>query len=197
MNEKTIKEIAAGLAERCFEKEGVYVLSAEEIEVFIKEKVEAARSAAQKGKVVRSVKKSDWALVKDAEALGLMVGMTGLMERNRTALNEELGSYFRSQLPEYSGIFDKDEEEILYAINEYLEEHKIDKHPLAFPISHGTDIHLIPVNENIQLKVVVVDEYFGDGDFSKYVMADFFLINEHATKEDVDGLIAFVNEVLM
>ncbi|MNG30082.1 hypothetical protein D3C84_1156200 [compost metagenome] len=46
----------------------------------------------------------------------------------------------------------------------------------------------------MQLKLIVADEYYGDGDYSKYVMADFFMINENSTKEDVDQLIEFVKK---
>lgn len=143
------------------------------------------------------IKKADWAIVREAENEGLMVGMTGLVERKRTDLNNELSDYFRKQLPKYSGGYDEYEgEDILYSINEYLTENNIDKHQLDFPFSSGADVHLIPINENIQLKLVVADEYYGDGDYAKYVMADFFMINEFATKQDVDVLINFIKKHL-
>lgn len=108
-----------------------------------------------------------------------------------------LSDYFRKQMPSYMGSFDEYAgEDILYSINEYLATKNIDKYPLDFPFTSGTDIHLIPINENIQLKVVIADEYYGDGDYSKYVEADFFLINEKTTKKDVDGLVEFVKENL-
>ncbi|WP_332287123.1 hypothetical protein [Bacillus velezensis] len=56
---------------------------------------------------------------------------------------------------------------------------------------------MVPITENIQLKVVVADEYYGDGDYSKYVMADFFLINDKATTKDVDTLLQFVKKHLL
>ncbi|MEK4632505.1 MULTISPECIES: hypothetical protein [Bacillus] len=143
------------------------------------------------------LKKADWTVVREAEEQGLMVGMTGHIERKRTNLNNELSDYFRKQLPDYTGSFDENEgEEILYSINEYITENNIDMYPLDFPITEGTDVHLIPI-ENIQLKVVVADEYYGDGDYSKYVMADFFLINDKATTKDVDTLIQFVKKHLL
>ncbi|MCC9021715.1 hypothetical protein [Bacillus nakamurai] len=144
------------------------------------------------------LKKADWTVVREAEEQGLMVGMTGHIERKRTNLNNELSDYFRKQLPDYTGSFDENEgEEILYSINEYITENNIDMYPLDFPITEGTDVHLIPITENIQLKVVVADEYYGDGDYSKYVMADFFLINDKATTKDVDTLIQFVKKHLL
>jgi hypothetical protein len=143
------------------------------------------------------LKKSDWTIVKEAEDKGLMVAMTSLVEGNRTELNDKLSLYFREQMPNYKGVWDEDEgEDVLYNINDYLEKNNIDKYPLDFPISSGTDVHLIPITENIQLKVVVADEYYGSGEYSKYVMIDFFLINENATKQDVDQLIEFVKKYL-
>ncbi|MCK1999886.1 hypothetical protein MZM54_00630 [[Brevibacterium] frigoritolerans] len=143
------------------------------------------------------LKKSDWTIVREAEQEGLAVGMTGTIEPNRTELNKELSEYFRKNITGYSGSFGEDEgEDILYSINSYMKENNIDKYPLDFPMSSGTDIHLIPIGENIQLKVVVADEYYGDGDYAKYVMIDFFLINETTTKQDVDVLIEFVGRYL-
>lgn len=144
-----------------------------------------------------NIVKSDLALIRKAENLGLMVGMTGLVEQKRTDLNNELSDYFRKSLPNYSGSFDEDTgEDILYSINEYLQEKQIDKPSLDFPFVSGSDVHLIPINENIALKVIVADEYYGDGEYAKYVMANFFKITEHTTKSDVDELIEFVKTVL-
>lgn len=143
------------------------------------------------------MKKSDWALVREAEEQGLMVGMTGIVERNRTELNKELSQYFRKQMPNYSGSYDADEgEELLESINEFIMENQIDMPHLEYPYSEGSEIYLIPINENIQLKMIVADEYHGDGNFEKYVMADFFKINENATKDDVDKLIVFINKYM-
>ncbi|MGG1363543.1 hypothetical protein ABE287_18150 [Bacillus velezensis] len=144
------------------------------------------------------LKKADWVIVREAEEQGLMVSMTGHIERKRTDLNKELSDYFRKQLPGYTGSFDENEgEEILYSINEYITENKIDKYPSYFSFAGETDVHLVPITENIQLKVVVADEYYGDGDYSKYVMADFFLINDKATTKDVDTLLQFVKKHLL
>ncbi|WPS85417.1 hypothetical protein SMD22_01955 (plasmid) [Brevibacillus halotolerans] len=141
--------------------------------------------------------KTDCTIIKEAKEKGLMVGMTGEIERKRTALNNRLNEYFRKHMPKYTGSFSEDEgERILFSINNYLEENKIDKPKIDFPISSGMDVHLIPINENVQLKVIVTDEYYGDGIYEKYVMADFFMINEDATENDVDKLIDFVQEYL-
>lgn len=143
------------------------------------------------------IRKSDWTIVREAEERGLMVAMTNFVHGSRTDLNNVLGDYFRKQMPNYTGVFDEyTGEDILYSINEYLLENNINKQPLDFPFSSGTDIHLIPINENIQLKVTVADEYYGDGEYSKYVKVDYFLINEKTTEKDVDELVEFVKENL-
>ncbi|WP_332274894.1 hypothetical protein [Bacillus velezensis] len=55
------------------------------------------------------LKKADWVIVREAEEQGLMVSMTGHIERKRTDLNKELSDYFRKQLPGYTGSFDENE----------------------------------------------------------------------------------------
>lgn len=144
------------------------------------------------------VKKPDWTLIREGEMQGHMVSMTGTIEPKRTPLNNELSRYFRDELPRYQGSFnEEDGESILYSINEYIKENKIDKYLLDFPLTSGTDVHLIPITENLSLKLIVADEYHGDGDYSKYVMSDFFLINEHTSTEDVDALIQFVKTYIL
>jgi uncharacterized protein involved in high-affinity Fe2+ transport len=142
-------------------------------------------------------RKSDFAIVREAEENGLVAAMTSIVSRNRTDLNNELSDYFRSKLSNYQGTFGEDEsDDALYGINEYLEENNIDKYSLDFPISSGTDIHLIPIGENIKLKVLVADEYHGDGDYEKYVDMSSFLINEDTTKRDVDLLVGFIGKYI-
>lgn len=141
------------------------------------------------------LKKSDWMLIREATEKGLLVSMNNLVERKRTELNEQLSDYFRKQMPGYTGSFDEDQvEDILESVNNFIIDKNLDIYPLDFPLSSGTDNHLIPITDNIDLKVTVADEYYGDGDYSKYVMADFFIINENATEEDVDELIIFIKQ---
>lgn len=143
------------------------------------------------------VKKSDWTIVREAEENGLVAAMTGLIERKRTELNKELSDYFRKNVTDYTGIFDEDEcEDILDKINTYIEENNIDRHPLEFPLINGSEVRLVPIGENIELKVLIVDEYYGDGDYEKYIDISFFLINDKTSKQDVDLLIEFVREYL-
>lgn len=143
------------------------------------------------------IKKSDFTILKEAERNGMVVSMTGIVEPIRTELNNELSKYFRGIMPNYNGSFDEHlSEDVLYVINEYIEKNKIDKYAIDFPLTEGTDIHLIPITDNLQLKLLVADEYYGSGEYAKYVMADYFVINENTTTEDVDRLINFVNEYL-
>lgn len=144
------------------------------------------------------LKKDDWLVVREAEEQGLMVAMTSQVELNRTDLNKELSAYFKDKMPGYRGTFDEyDGENLLYSINEYIKDNNIDKYLLEFPLTSGDEIYLVPINDNIKLKFIVVDDYYGSGDYSKYVMSDFFLINENTSKEDVDLLVEFIKNMMM
>jgi hypothetical protein len=143
------------------------------------------------------MKKHDWVILREAEDMGLVVAMTSTVERNRTTLNNELSAYFKTKLPNYSGIFDEETyEDILDQINSYIDEHNIDKHELTFPITEGSDIYLIRITDNLQLKILIADEYYGDGDYSKYISIDFFVINENTTSKDVDVLTDFIEKYI-
>ena len=144
------------------------------------------------------IKKSDFALIKEAEKNGLMVSMDNIVHPIRTELNNTLSNYFREKMPSYNGIFDEDtSEDILYSLNTYIKENEINKHPLSFPLSSGTSVHLTPINENINLKILIVDEYYGDGDYSKYIDITYFVITENTTKKDVDDLIEFTTKNIL
>jgi hypothetical protein len=67
-------------------------------------------------------------------------------------------------------------------------------HCIDFPYSEGSEIHLVPIGNNIQVKLLVADEYHGSGEYSKYVLINFFIINEQTTEQDVDSLIDFLNK---
>lgn len=139
--------------------------------------------------------KSDWTILKEAENKGFVVAMTGILTQKRTYLNDNLRDYFRTKMPNYTGSFDEYYgEDVLDGINDYIKKNNINKHLLDFPFTSGTDIHLIPITANLQLKILIVDEYHGDGDYSKYVEIDYFVINESTSKEDVDRLIEFIKE---
>lgn len=144
---------------------------------------------------------ADWFVVREAENNGLLADMTsGTERRNRTDQNSKLSSYFKSKMPNYTGLFDEYKgEDILCNINEYVNEKGIDKfkYEISFPFSDGTDIYLIPISDNIQLKLEVADEYYGGGSYSKYVSAEYFVINENSNESDVDKLISFLHDCKM
>ncbi|PYE51467.1 hypothetical protein HUB98_05610 [Paenibacillus barcinonensis] len=142
-------------------------------------------------------KYADWYYVREAEKVGLVASMDGVVERNRTELNNRLSAYFRNKMPGYNSYFNEDQcDDVLYSINEYINENKIDKYEIDFPISEGSDIHLLQITDNLQLKILVADEYHGGGDYSKYINVDKFIINEQTTEQDVDMLIEFINKYL-
>lgn len=141
------------------------------------------------------IKKADFVLVREAENAGLCVSLNNIVERNRTDLNKELSAYFISKLPNFKGYYDVDEgEDVMCSINSYIDENNIDKYLLDYPMSEGTNIHLIPITNNLQLKVMVYDEYYGQGDSSTGVHIDRFIITEDATTDDVDKLIEMLKE---
>jgi len=142
-------------------------------------------------------KYADWYYLREAENAGLVASMDGIVERNRTELNIKLSAYFRHKVPGYNSYFNEDtSEDVLYSINEYIEENKIDKREIDFPISEGSDIHLLKITDNLQLKILVADEYHGGGDYSKFIEVDKFIINEQTTEKDVDLLIDFIKKYL-
>lgn len=141
------------------------------------------------------IMKSDWQLVREAENSGLCVSMNSVVERNRTELNKELSSYFKEKLPKFKSYYDVDEgENVVGAINLYMEDNNINKHRLDYPVSEGTDTYLIKITDNLSIKLEVFDEYYGQGESSTGVHIDRFIITEEATSEDVDKLIEMFNE---
>lgn len=139
---------------------------------------------------------SDWGLLMRAEEAGLASSMTGLVQRVRTPLNEELSRYFRERLPKHDWLLEDDAaDDNIDDVNTYLQEQGIEK-KLYMPHGSGTNIFLIPLTDNLQVKFEATDYYEGHGDYSKYTSVDFFVINELTTTEDVDQLIAFVKEIL-
>lgn len=142
-------------------------------------------------------KKTDWHKTQEAERLGRMASMTTLVERSRTPLNEKLSNHFRENVPEYLGSFDEDVvEDVLFDLNEYIKEKTGKASSLAFPSWKGTELALVPITENLQLKVLLVDEYYGDGDYEKYISISNFIITDKTTIDDVDVLLDFVKNYL-
>jgi hypothetical protein len=142
-------------------------------------------------------RKSDVAILREAETNGLVGWMTSLVERNRTELTNELSEYFRQEAGNYKSTYDEDDgEEIMEGINSYLETQKIEQSKLEYPYNFFSEIYLIPIGENIQLKVLVANEFSSDEGQMLYVDISNFIINEQATKKDVDLLLSFVKNHL-
>lgn len=143
--------------------------------------------------------KAEWVIVREGEEQGLVVAMTSEITQNRTELNKELSTYFREKCSEYLGVFQEEIcEDILESVNKYIEDNKIGKYPykLDFPFTAGSQEYLVPIGKNIELVVVAFDEYHGGGEYSKFLKINFFVMNEKTSQEDVDMLIAFINEYL-
>lgn len=141
------------------------------------------------------IRKSDFSLVIEAKKEGRIVSMINGFVTTRLEKGEELGKYFKSKIENFKGVFDEEESEyILYQINQYLDKNNIEKFkfPISFPYSPGSNTYLIPITENLHINLVVVDEYYGDGDYEKYIDMSTFVINEKTTTTDVDALIDFV-----
>lgn len=144
------------------------------------------------------VKKSDWALINEAEKNGMLVSMNGIVSLERTDLNKRLEKYFRENFPGYSGFWDEFEgEDILYNINSFIRENEVNIPSLDFPLNGGDNTCLIPITENLQLEVIAVDEYYGSGEYEKYVAIEHFVITEDATEKDVNRLIEFIKMYLV
>jgi hypothetical protein len=139
------------------------------------------------------IRKSDFAILREHEEQGNAVSMTSIRESKRTKLNDMLGEYFRELFPSYRDTFDEDQsEDVLIGLNEYLASIRHEKYELTFPISIDSEVHLIPITPNLILKVLLVDDYLGSGDYEKYMAIDRFLINEDTKREDVDELAEFM-----
>lgn len=143
--------------------------------------------------------KAEWVIVRDAEEQGMVVAMTSEITQNRTELNKELSTYFREKCSDYPGVFQEEIcEDVLESVNEYIEDNKIEKYSykLDFPFTAGAQEYLVPIGENMELVVVAFDEYHGGGEYCKFLKINFFVMNEKTSQEDVDMLIAFINEYL-
>ena len=143
-------------------------------------------------------KKSDFSRVLDAERGGMVLFLDNTGSRNQTDLSRELSYYFRSRIRGYVGMFsDGDEDEILDELNGYFEDKGIDQTKLTFHYADSSDVVLLKITENLELKVLIVDEYHGDGDYDRYVEIASGLITEKATKADIDHLISLMSEIEM
>lgn len=142
------------------------------------------------------IKKSDYARLLDAEREGMVVFFDGTGSRNQTELSIELSRYFRDKVASYNGMFsDGEEDEILEELNGYFDDKDIEQTTLNFHYSDSSDVVLLKITEHLELKVLIVDEYYGDGDYSRYVEISSGVITEQSTQGDIDHLIEFMGEI--
>lgn len=146
------------------------------------------------------LKKSDLKLISEAQANGFLISMSKYINYKGKDLASELSNYFKEKVPNYDGYFDDIEyetEDMVFLINKYIQDNSINKRLLDFPFTSGYDVHLLPITQNLQLEIILTDEYYGDGDYSKHIKAHSFVINEDTTKQDVDQLIDFINKCFL
>ncbi|MCH4866825.1 hypothetical protein [Bacillus sp. 1006-3] len=143
------------------------------------------------------LKKSDLSRYIESGKEGYVADLTSIRSRNTSYLGNTLRSYFREQIPKYTGIFlDEDGEEVLSELNRFIKDRNMDKAKLEFPVSSGFNLYLVPVRENIDLVVKVCDEYYGEGDYVKYVGVESIIFNDNTTVKDLGGLIKMVKGLL-
>lgn len=143
-------------------------------------------------------KKSDSYRFMESYNKGNVVSMTSTLFRGRSELNDRLYHYFNRNSGDIGviGSFDEDVADgILDVLNEYVRINKLDVGTIEFPQILDFDIWLLPITENLELKVLVSDDYLGDGDYEKYVMVDEFMITENASERDVDRLIEALRKI--
>lgn len=142
--------------------------------------------------------KAPWVMIREAEKNGLMVSMSNVFSGKLSELSSSLNDHFRKSIPSYDGAYDEDQsEDVMETLNQYLVKNDINQNLFDFPVSSGASIRLLPITDNLQLKVLIVDEYYGGGDYEKYVSIEDFMITESATEKDVDELIQFIEKHLL
>lgn len=129
----------------------------------------------------------------EAEKKGLLVSTNNVVESNRTELNKELSTYFKSNYKLKSYYSEDEGEEVLDNLSSYLDSIGYDDY-LEYPYSEGEDEYLIPITPNLKLYAHAYDEYYGSGDYSKGVIIERFIITEETTTKDVDKLIEVLKE---
>lgn len=139
--------------------------------------------------------KPAFVLCKEAEAKGLSVSLTNIVDRTRTDLNNALSSYFKSQCPSFKAYYGEDEfEEVIESLNEWISEEKLTIPKLSMGGRNLSEVVLMPITPNLSLKVYLYDEYYGEGEYSTGVHIERFLITEEATNSDVDILVEKLND---
>ena len=129
---------------------------------------------------------------------GLIASTNNIVKLPRTELNIKLSNYFKEQYKGFNGIIDEEYvEDAMDNLNNYLKANHPSE-PLLTKPKHNEDglLFFVPITENLKLEILVVDEYFGSGNYSVYMDVSFFHINENAKFSDVDVLITFIKKRL-
>lgn len=143
------------------------------------------------------------AVANEVRKVGEKVGLTKvrMVGDVTTEKGEQLREHFRSKLPKYTGSWGEyetngiDMESVEYYLNEYVNKVNVNKR-IEFPHTSGSTRYLIPITENLYIDVLFVDEYYGGGDYAKYVTIDRMIVLDGVTVGDVDKLVKFMVEVL-
>jgi len=142
------------------------------------------------------VKKSEFTRLMEARREGRVASMTWNDSYENTPVARRLGDYFRKQMPNYDGIYEEEVfDDVLDAINQYMEEKGIDHAPLRLLVP-GEESYLLPVTENLELVVIITDDYSGGGNYEMYVEISSFLVNDQTTEEDVDRLVDMLKAIM-
>lgn len=141
--------------------------------------------------------KSDWAIYQEALKEGKVAHMSSFLSIKKSKeLTKKLEKYFKEKISNHKGIWEEEDgEEVLLKINKYMKENQIDKQKISYPRFIGSNGYVIPVGENIQFKLLVVDEYYGHGERQTYVEIEEFIVNENAKEKDVDQLVELMKEL--
>jgi len=137
---------------------------------------------------------ADWVTIKEAENQGLMASMVAKHQHFQPQTHTQaLSHYFREQHPHYLPYVKEEKvDDAIYELNTYIEENKINIHPFDFPMTGGLERRLLPLTEHLSLKIGLIDDYYGGGDYAQYVTLDSFVVDDETTTDDVDKLITFV-----
>lgn len=141
--------------------------------------------------------KSDWAVYQEALKEGRVAHMSSFLSiKESKELTKKLEKYFKEKISNHKGVWEEEDgEEVLLKINKYMKENQVDKQKLSYPIFAGSNVYVIPVGENIQFKVLVVDEYYGNDESETYVEIEEFIVGENAKEKEVDQLVELMKEL--
>lgn len=140
---------------------------------------------------------------RNAQREDVLIKLNSINGRSKRENIQELSNYAIDSMDGFEGIYNEsgmypiDGSEIFYFVSEFAKKNGIDIRPIDYPISSGTDIYLLPMTENLELVIIVVDEYYGSGDSEQYVDIQNLIVNDNTTTEDIDVFLdwAYANDL--